>query len=253
MVVQLLVSGYHAADARAAGGKALGDRVDDDNIVLIALKLQKAHELLAAVDKFAVDLVTDDEKSVLAGDIRHETQLLLGQDGAGGVAGICEHDGAGALVYAGLHALAHGEPVALLGLCGDGADARSGEGHEGGIVGVKRLGDDDLVALVEDAGKGDLKRLGAAGGDEHLLAVYRCVDSSVVVDDGVYHLGNAVGGRVLQNRLGEVFNRLKVGLGGRDVRLADVKVVNLLAVFHGLGGVGSEFSHGRKPAFFYLT
>lgn len=253
VVVELRIARDHAADACAAGAEALGHGVDDDDVVLITLELQQAHELLAAVDKLAVHLVADDEQIVLLGDVGHETELFLGEDGAGWVAGVREEDGAGVLVDARLDALTDGELVVLLRRCGDRADGRAGQRDKRAVVRVERLGDDDLITLVEDAAERDLQRLAAAGGDEHLLVGDRRVDLAVVVDDRVDHLGHAVGRGVGQDRLAEVLHGIKISLRRGDVGLADVQVVEFLAFFGSLVCIGRELAHGREAAFFDLT
>ena len=123
--------------------------------------------------------------------------------------------------------LAHGELIALLGLCGHGADSRAGEGDKGRVVGVKRLGNNDLIALVKDAGERYLERFRAAGRDEHLLIGYRSIYLAVVIDNGIDHLGNAVGRSIRQNRLREILHGFKVRLGSRYIGLADVQMINL--------------------------
>ena len=157
------------------------------------------------------------------------------------------------LIDAGLDALTNGELVALLGLGGDRTDSRTREGDEGRIVGVERLGDDYLVALVENARQSHLQSLGAAGGDEHLLIGDGSADLAVVVDDSVDHHGHAVGRSVSQNGLGEVLDRLKISSRSGDVGLADVQMIQLLAVFDGLVCIGSKLAHGGKTAFFDLA
>ena len=190
---------------------------------------------------------------MLLGDVGHETELFLGEDGAGRVAGVREEDGAGVLVDARLDALTDGELVVLLRRRGDRADGRAGQRDERAVVRVERLGDDDLVALVEDAAERDLQRLAAAGGDEHLLVGDGRVDLAVVVDDGVDHFRHAVGRGVGQDRLAEVLDGLEVGLGGGNIGLADVQVVELLAFFGSLIGIGRKLAHGREAAFFDLA
>ena len=190
---------------------------------------------------------------MLLGDVGHETELFLGEDGAGRVAGVREEDGAGVLVDARLDALTDGELVVLLRRCGDRADGRAGQRDERAVVRVERFGDDDLVALVENAAERDLQRLAAAGGDEHLLVGDGRVDLAVVVDDRVDHLGHAIGRGVGQDRLAEVLHGLEVGLGGGNIGLADVQVVELLAFFGSLIGIGRKLAHGREAAFFDLA
>lgn len=174
------VSGYQQAYARPAGGKALGHGVYDDDVVLVAAVLQRTLERLPAVHKFAVDLVADDEQPVLPGDIKHQLQLIRREHCAGGVAGVGHEDGTGMLVYTGLDPLAHGKAVALLGAGGHGAYRRARKSDRGVVVGIKGLGDDDLVPVVEQAGQGHLQRLAAAGGDKDLLAGQLHADVRVV-------------------------------------------------------------------------
>ena len=106
---------------------------------------------------------------------------------------------------------------------------------------------------VENATERDLQRFTAAGGDEHLLVGDGRIDLAVVVDDRVDHLGHAVGWGVGQDRLAEVFHSLKVGRGGGNIGLADVQVVEFLALFGSLVCIGRELAHGREAAFFDLT
>ena len=90
-------------------------------------------------------------------------------------------------------------------------------------------------------------------GDEHLLVGDGRIDLAVVVDDRVDHLGHAVGWGVGQDRLAEVFHSLKVGRGGGNIGLADVQVVEFLALFGSLVCIGRELAHRREAAFFDLT
>ena len=61
-----LILGDEAADARAAGGKALGNGVDDDDVLRRFLgKGAEGLQRLAAVDELAVRLIADEEQIVL--------------------------------------------------------------------------------------------------------------------------------------------------------------------------------------------
>ena len=67
---QLLILGDEAADARAAGGKALGNGVDDDDVLRRLLgKGAEGLQRLAAVDELAVRLIADEEQIVLLGEV----------------------------------------------------------------------------------------------------------------------------------------------------------------------------------------
>ena len=123
MVHELLILGDQAADTRAAGGKALGDRVDDDDVVTRPVgKLAKRLELLPAVDEFAVRLVADEEQIMLLGEVNEHLHLVVRQHHAGGIAGVRDHDGAGMLIDERLDLLALGVVIALLGAGRDRAN-----------------------------------------------------------------------------------------------------------------------------------
>ena len=250
LIVQRLIARQQAADARAARGKALGHGVDDDDIFLIALQLQQAHERLAAVDEFAVHLVANEEESVLLGDIGHELHLLSGENGSGRVAGVREHDGTGVLVDAGLDALTNCKFVALLRLCGQRMDGRAGQIYEGGVVRIKRLRNDDLVALVENAAQHDLQRFAAAGGDEYILFAQLCADLGIIAADSVDQLRHAGGRRIGQNLLAEFAYRFKIRGRRFNIGLTDVQVVNLLAGLLRLNGVRRKLAHRGQAAAF---
>ena len=98
-----------------------------------------------------------------------------------------------------------------------------------------------------------LERFRAAGRDEHLLIGYRSIYLAVVIDNGIDHLGNAVGRSIRQNRLRKILHCLKVRLGSRYIGLADVQMINLFALLDRLCGVGRELSHRGKAAFFDLA
>ena len=207
---------------------------------------------LAAVYELSVHLVADDEQIVLLSDIEHQLQLVRREDGAGRVAGVRDHDGAGVLVYAGLDALAHGVAVVLLGAGRQRVDGSAGEGDGGVVVRVERFGNDDLVAVVKQRRHGHLQRFAAAGGDKDVLFIQLYADIVVIIADRVDKCGNAGGGSVREYRLAELPHGLKVGVGGLYIRLADVEMIYLYAALHGFVGVTIKLSHRRKTAFFHF-
>ena len=90
---ELPVAGDEAADASAAGGEALGHRVDEDDVLRCIGELTEGLERLPGVDKLPVGLITDEEQVVLPGHVHQHLHLLMGQDGAGGVAGVGHQNG----------------------------------------------------------------------------------------------------------------------------------------------------------------
>lgn len=64
-------------------------------------------------------------------------------------------------------------------------DGRAAGAHHGVVVGIEGLGNEDLVAVVENAVEGDLQGLGAAVGDENVTGVEVHVQLVIVMLDGV--------------------------------------------------------------------
>ena len=244
---QLFVAGDHAADAGAAGGKPLGHRVDDDDVLRRVLELTHGLQRLVGVDELAVRLVADDEQVVRLGDVHHHAHLLRRQHGAGGVAGVGDHDGTGVLVDLRLHLGAVGVVIAVVGRGGNGVDLRAaGIGH-GVVVGIERLGDEDLVAVVEDAVHGDLQRLAAAVGDKDITGVEVHVQIGVILSDRLDQLRDTGGRRIGQHRQIKVLHRVKIRLGRFNIGLADVQVIDLLSLGLRRHRIGVELAHGDSP------
>ena len=251
---QLLILGDEAADARAAGGKALGNGVDDDDVLRRLLgKGAEGLQRLAAVDELAVGFIADEEQIVLLGEVNEHLHLVVRQHHAGGVAGVRDHDGAGVLIDERLDLRALGVVIALLGAGRDGGDGRAAGAHHGVVVGVERLGDEDLVAVVEDALERDGKRLAAAGGDVDLALIEVHIELIVVALDGVDQLGDTGGGSVFEHGLLELADGFKKGGRGLHVGLADVQVIDLDAARLGRHRIGVELTHRGLAAFFDLA
>ena len=187
---------------------------------------------------------------LLLGDVGHETELFLGEDGAGRVAGVRDHDGARALVDERFDLLAVSVAIPLLRAGRDRANrCTAGAGHRV-VVGVERLGNENFVAVVKNALQRDLKRFAAAGGDVDLALVEVHVELVIVVPDRVDQLGDAGRGRVGQHRLLEVTDRLEKRGRSLYVRLADVEVIDVDAACLRRHCVRVELAHRRQAAFF---
>ena len=190
---------------------------------------------------------------MLPGHVHQHLHLLMGQDGAGGVAGVGHQNGTGAGGDLRFDAAAVGVEVSLLRGGGHRVDhGAAGAGH-GVVVGVEGLRDEDLVAVVENAVHGDLEGLGAAVGDEDVLGGEVHIQRSIVVPDGLNEGGDAGRGCVLQHRQVKAADGIEERLGRLDIRLTDVQVIDVPAL--GLGGhrIGVEFTHGRQAAFLHFA
>ena len=234
---------------RAPQAEPLGHGVDDDDVLGGVVELTHGLQGLTGVDELAVGLVADNEQIVLLGDVHHHAHFLRRQHGTGGVAGVGDHDGPGVLVDLRLHLGSIGVVIAVMGRGGDGVDLRAaGIGH-GVVVGIERLGDEDLIAVVEDAVHGDLQRLAAAVGDEDIAGLKVHVQIVVILLDRRNQLRDTGRRRIGQHRQVKMPHRLEICLGRLDVRLTDVQVIDLLSPGLCRHRIGVELTHGGQAAF----
>ena len=190
---------------------------------------------------------------MLLGHVHQHAHFLRRQYYAGGIAGVGADDGPGVLIDLGLDAGPVGIAITLMGAGGNGVDGRAAGAHHGVVVGIEGLGNQDLVAVVENAVEGDLQGLGAAVGDENIPGVEVHVQLVIVMPDGVDEHRHAGGGGILQHRQVKMPHGLEIRLGGLDVRLADVQVIDLSALGLRRHGVGMELPHGGQAAFLDLA
>ena len=203
---------------------------------------------LAVVGKLAVDLVGHEIQIVLHGHVQQHFHLLCRQTCAGGVAGVRNHDGLRLRRDAGLDARTVGVEIALLRLRVQGVDDAAGGRDERVVIRVERLGDDDLVAVVQQAVCRDLQRFAAAGGDENVGLVKPDADGFIVLPDGFDQLRDAGRGRVGQNRRAEAVDRVVQRVRRVDIGLADIQMIDLFSGCRCCHCVGMEFAHGGLPA-----
>ena len=245
---EVLVAADETADPRAAGGEALGDGVDEDQVFLTVVKLAERMQRLAVVGELAVDLVGHEIQIMLHRNIEQHLHLLDGQAGAGGVAGVRDHDRLGLRRDAGLDARAVGVEIAFLRPGMQRMDHAAGRGDEGMVVGIERLGDDDLVAVVEQTVGRDLQRFAAAGRHKDVGLAQLHADVPVIALDRGDQLRNAGGGRVGQHGRAEIVDRVIEGIRRVDIGLADIQMIDLLAGCRCCHCVRMEFTHGGLAA-----
>ena len=131
-------------------------------------------------------------------------------------------------------------------------DRRPGEGDGGGVVGIEGFGNDDLGPVVQDGGEGHLKRLAAAAGSQDLAAGQLHADALIVTAHRVQIDGQTAGGRVGDNLVRVISERLIEGRGGLHVRLTDVQMIDFDAALLDLIRIGIEFAHRGKTAAFHF-
>ena len=245
---KLPVAADEAADACAAGGKALGDGIDEDQVFLSVVKLAERMQRLTVVGKLAVDLVGHEIQIVRHGHVEQHFHLRLCQTGAGGVAGIGDHDGLRLRRDAGFNARTVSVEIALLRLRVQGVDDASGGRDDRVIVRVERLGDDDLVAVVQQTVCRNLQCFAAAGRNEDVGLVQSNADVFIVLPDSFDQFRDAGRGRIGQNRRAEIVDRVVQCVRRVDIGLADIQMIDFLAGCRCCHCVGMEFAHGGLPA-----
>ena len=167
----------------------------------------------------------------------------MAQNDSRGVAGVCDEDGAGVLVDLRFDLLAVSVAVTLLRRGRDGADVRAaGVGH-GGVVGIERLGDENLVAVIQNALERDAQRLAAANGDVNIVRVKVHIELGIVAADGLDQLGDTGRGRIGQYRRLKCLDCLEECRRGLNVGLTDVQMIDVDAACLCCHCVGVEFTH----------
>ena len=247
--VNLFVLGDHATDTGTAGAVALGHGVEQHNVLLKAFELHDAEMLLSVVAELAIDLVGKEEEVVLLHYLGNLHQFLFGVEIAGGVVGVANHDGAGARSDGFLKVLDRRQSETGLDVAGDSLDGSVAQFGESVIVGVVGFGNEDFVARVEADGEGKLQGLAAAGGHDNLLGSDMDVVFGIVFDKFL-----AIGQIASAMAIGQHANlgvgqSLESALGGLDVGLADVEVIDMYSTLLGGVGEGDEFANGRLGQF----
>ena len=183
---------------------------------------------------------------MLLGDVRDHPHFAFVQHHAGGVAGVGNQDGPGVGGNQALDALPVGIAVALPGVGGQGTDDAAGRVDEGGVVGIVRLGNDDLGIGVQNGQAGEEQSLAAAGGHQNVVVIQRNTQGAVILLDGLNEHRPSGGRLVGQGLVGKVVDCLIEGLGGGQVGLTDVQMIDLLPVLFRLHGKRMELAHGGR-------
>ena len=185
---------------------------------------------------------------MLLGDVGDHAHLLFAEDNAGGIAGIGDHNGTGVLGDQALDPLAVGIAVALFGAGMQSTDPTTGRMDKGGVIGIVRFGDNNLRVGIQNAQEGQQQSFTAAGGDQNVIGLQIHTDLAVVILNGIDELGHTGGCFVLQSGVIKILNGIVVSLRCCQIRLTDIQMVDLLALFLRIDSKRVEFPHGRRLA-----
>ena len=182
---------------------------------------------------------------MLEHDVADLFKFLACVYGAGGIVGVADEDGLGAVGDALLELFGGGQGEAVVDGTGDAHDLGAGGAAEGDVVGICGLGQDYLVARVEGRQECQEHGLGAAGGDDDLVGAEVDVVAAVVLHELVTQAGVTVRRGILENLAVDVLEGVEAALGRREIGLADVEAVDLDAACTGLVGQGRELAYRR--------
>jgi hypothetical protein len=110
------------------------------------------------------------------------------------------------------------------------------------VIGVEGLRDDDLVAGVGHGVEGEGDGFAAAGGDYDIFDLQLDLEIVEIMDHGYLQGLKAVGGAIGEDLLLVLIDLFEKDLGGVNVGLADIEVVDGCAPLFGRIGQGGEFA-----------
>src|SRR5690606_3645961 len=156
----------HPAHAPASHGERLRERVGVQQPVVEAFDLHGGDEGDVVEDEVVVDLVRQHQQAELLRDLRGPFQFLTGVDHAGGVVGVADDH---QLRVGRARRLAQRVQVEVpLVVQRDPDDLRAVQHGDVRVGGEGRLGDEDLVAGVQERADGGVERATAAVGDRDI-------------------------------------------------------------------------------------
>ena len=201
-----------------------------------------------AVDQLLVDLVGDHDQVVTDGDVGQALQSLIGLHHAGGVAGGVDDQHAGLVGDEALQLLQVDLEVVLLPqLVADG-DGAEEVGHVD-VVEPHGIGDQDLVAGVQEGGHGGIGALAHADGHQDLVGgVVHVVVPLELVGDGLTQLRSTIVGSIEHIASADaVVGGVLDDLGGVEVGTADLHVDHVLPLLlHLVGTLHHDTDAGKR-------
>ena len=244
--LELLVAGHHTANTGTTGREPLGDGVDDNQVLIdVPIMGHGGNTKLVIIAEFPVHFVTDQEQIVLLGNVCNHPHFLLVQHNTGGIAGVGDHNGAGIGRNQTLDALAVCIAVSFPGVGGQRTDNTTRRMNEGGIVGIVRLGNDDLSIGIQNGQAGKQQRLRTAGGNEDVIVLQVHVQLLVVILNSFDHHGHTGRCLIFQSAVCKLVHGLIKSRRRGQVRLTNVQMVDLFTLFLGSHGQRVELSHRR--------
>ena len=189
--------------------------------------------------ELSVNLVREEEQIVLLHHVADAVHLLARIEVTRRVVRVADQYTARTLVYQLLELLDLRQGKALLYRRRDGTDdsaRRNGKSH---VVGIGRLGNDDLVAGVQARHEGEQHRLRTARSDYDVVGRKFYLVLVVVPHKFLAQRSVTVARAVLQHLAVDITQSVETLLRRRQVGLAYIEVVNLYAAT--FGGIGQRY------------
>ena len=224
------------AHAPARHGEGLAHAVDGQRVGLHALEGGEGRVLMPAVAQLSVDLVAEHQQLVLAHHLGDGLQILPLHHRAGGVVRVGQNQGLGARGDGPAHVLRL-QAEFLLRPGQDAHGRAAGEDDAGAVAHVARLGDQHLVARLQDHPQGRVDGLAGPHRHRHLGGgIVLHAEAPVQVQaDLLAQLQQAPVGRVGGLPVEQaVDGRLADVVGRHEIRLAHAQGDDAL---HGAGQV----------------
>ena len=246
-VIHLGISRDEGAEADSARAVAFGETVDDNHELFRPFQLQRADRLSTVVHELAIDLVRDEEESMLAAEVGDHVQLFAAVDGAGRIVGIAENHQTRAGRQRAVPHLTLGQMETILAAAGDRNDVESGHRGERFVVRIERLDDHHVVAFVRAGHEREEDCLAAARGRENLIQAQGQTKTAFVVrSQGLKEPWGAGRRRVGQHAILDLLQAIEHACRRFDVRLPDVEVIHLRAARLRRLGQRHEFANRRR-------
>ena len=160
--------GLEPADAEPGHRPVLGQRLDEQDLVVRRHRVVERGRAGALVDDSAINLVGDDPKPMPARDRQRRGDFLARGDEAGRVGGGVEENKAGRRRHR-ARELVRIEAPAGAAVEADRHGASAGDFKRADKIGPRRRGDQRLVTRTDDHPRREFDRVHAADGDEEIL------------------------------------------------------------------------------------
>ena len=210
----------------------------------------------ARVDKLAVHLVGEKVQVVLLHHVAYLVHLPTGVQITCGIVGVADEDGPGALVDELLKLFHLGQRKALFDGGGDGADDGSGRNGKRHVIGIGRLGHDNLVTGVQTCQEREEHGLRTAAGDDDVIGGELNAKLIIVAHQFPAVAEIALARAVFQNTAVDIANGIQCLRRRRQVGLSDIEMIHMHTTLLGSISQRSQFADGRlrhfKPSYRYL-